>query len=218
PEAETPPASAFELAEAIKTRPDFRDGCGEAERLFGRALSQAELEKLYYIYAVQGLGGAVLVLLLNDCVEEYRRRHGESKTPSVTYIAHIAAEWANEGIATLEQAEEYIRSRNERRKSTYRAARAMGITGRSLSKTEEKYISAWLGLGFGPDEIEKAYDITALRTGKMSWKYMDSIIQSWHRKGLMTVEQIEKGDRRQDKAKPVMGEHERAAVERLLKD
>ncbi|MCC8357708.1 MAG: DnaD domain protein, partial [Oscillospiraceae bacterium] len=73
---------------------------------------------------------------------------------------------------------------------------ALGIQGRRLSPTERKYIDDWITLGFGPEALALAADRTVTNTGDLKWKYMNSIVHSWHQKGLHTVEEIEKGDRK----------------------
>jgi hypothetical protein len=60
------------------------------------------------------------------------------------------------------------------------------INGRALTQTEQKYIESWLDMGFGPDALEIAYDKTVVKTGRLQWKYMDSIVNSWHGKNLHT--------------------------------
>jgi DNA replication protein DnaD len=45
-------------------------------------------------------------------------------------------------------------------------------------------------MGFVPDAIEIAYDKTVLKTGRLAWSYMDTIIASWHQKGLHTTDEI----------------------------
>ena len=51
-------------------------------------------------------------------------------------------------------------------------------------------------MGFGPEALALAADRTLTNTGALKWKYMDSIVNSWHKKGLHTVPEIEKGDRK----------------------
>ncbi|MCL2401678.1 MAG: DnaD domain protein, partial [Oscillospiraceae bacterium] len=61
---------------------------------------------------------------------------------------------------------------------------------------EKRYVDAWIEMGFNGDAVEIAYDRTVLKTGKLSWGYIDSIIKSWHEKNLHTPEDILKKDTR----------------------
>jgi DNA replication protein DnaD len=60
--------------------------------------------------------------------------------------------------------------------------------------SEQRYLDGWLELGFGPEALAIAYDRTVLRTGKLTWKYMDTILKSWSDRQLFTPEEIEAGD------------------------
>lgn len=44
------------------------------------------------------------------------------------------------------------------------------------------------------ESIALAYDRTVTNTGSLKWNYMDSIIRSWHEKGLHSPEEIELRD------------------------
>ena len=77
---------------------------------------------------------------------------------------------------------------------TERVKSAIGISGRELSSTERKYIESWISMGFGPEALAIAYDRTVLKTGRLQWKYMNSIVTSWHGKGLHTPQEIREGD------------------------
>jgi DnaD/phage-associated family protein len=68
------------------------------------------------------------------------------------------------------------------------------INDRALSSSERKYVESWLARGYAPEAIELAYDRTVLKTGKLAWSYMDSIIGSWHSKGLFTADEIRSRD------------------------
>ena len=56
-------------------------------------------------------------------------------------------------------------------------------------------------MGFNSGMLAEAYDRTVVRTGKLSWAYMDKIVRSWQQKGLFTTEAVEKGDPRIDRKK-----------------
>ena len=143
-------------------------------------------------------------MLLHHCAEECRRRYGPGRVPTMRQIEKEAYIWVNREIMTLEQAEEYIRSREEMREGTEQLRRSFGIRDRQISPTERKYIEGWFALGFGVEAIELAYDRTVTNTGSLKWSYMDKIIRSWHEKGLFTPEEIEQGDapRRRQSAPP----------------
>jgi DnaD/phage-associated family protein len=69
--------------------------------------------------------------------------------------------------------------------------RALQIFDRRLTQSEERYITKWVEMGFSEPEISLAYERTVLSCGSLKWPYMNSILESWQRQNLYTVEQIE---------------------------
>ncbi len=190
--------------EDVRTRlgetPEFAGIVQETQRRLGKALSGADLVILFGIYDYLGMPSEVMLLLLTHCIEEFRRRYGEGRVPTIRYIEKEAYVWARLGILTQERAEEHLRRRIENLSRTEEIKRLLRIKKRELSPSEEKYIASWLDMGFEPEAIELAYDKTVVKTGEMSWAYMNSILKSWHSKGLHTVPEIEAKDSRKTSA------------------
>ena len=183
----------------------FGEALAECERVLGHALSGADTRTLFGIYDFLGLPVDVIMLLLNHCAGECRRRYGPGRVPTMRQIEREAYDWANREIMTLEQAEEHIRAEDARRESVERLRASFGIQNRKLAPGERRYLESWLDLGFGVEAIELAYDRTVTNTGQLKWAYMDSIIRSWHDKGLRTPEEIELKDSPRRRAQPVSG-------------
>ena len=199
-----PEYTAEEIVRRSEHDEGFRAVLAECERVLGHTLTGADTRTLFGIYDYLGLPVDVIMVLLHHCAEECRRRYGPGRVPTMRQIEKEAYIWVNREIMTLEQAEEYIRSREEMREGTEQLRRSFGIRDRQLSPTERKYIEGWFALGFGVEAIELAYDRTVTNTGSLKWSYMDKIIRSWHEKGLFTPEEIEQGDapRRRQSAPP----------------
>lgn len=217
PRTPEPEYGADDIADCLKSDDNFKALADEAERRFGRALSRADLERLLYMYDHLGLPAEVLALLITHCIEEYRARYGEGAVPRISYIEKAAAEWAQLGLKNPALAESHLKTKERLREETALAARAIGISGRKLSKSEEKYITGWLENGFSVEALERAYDTTVLKTGSLAWNYMNSILRNWHKKNLHTVEEIEQSEKNYrksaDLAAPGKDSHEQQAIE-----
>ena len=62
---------------------------------------------------------------------------------------------------------------------------------RELSGGEINYISKWVSeFSMSEAMIRNAYEKTVNNTGKISMPYMNTILKSWHEKGIKTVSQI----------------------------
>ena len=199
--SETPPEYTVE---DVKTRlsetPEFMGIVQETQRRLGKALSGADLVMLFGIYDYLGMPYEVILLLLTHCIEEFRRRYGEGRVPTIRYIEKEAYVWARLEILTQERAEEHLRRRIENQSRTEEIKKLLRIKKRELSPSEEKYIASWLDMSFEPEAIELAYDKTVVKTGELSWAYMNSILKSWHSKGLRTVSEIDTKDSRKASA------------------
>ncbi len=98
---------------------------------------------------------------------------------------------------------------------------AMKIENRDFTDTERRYVEQWLEWGFGPDAIALAYDKTVTNTRKFVPAYMNKILETWHRQGLHTIQEIQNGDRHGkpafvvDPGTPVNPDALQGAIERL---
>lgn len=191
PEDEVPEYTAADVAARMQGDKAFAAVLREAEQIFGKRLSTPDLKKLFGIYDHYGLPAEVLMVLMHHCVEI-----SSGRLPTLRFMERQACIWANREIMSLEQAEEYIAFYKHRREDSGKVAEALGLGARKLSPTEDRYISAWLDMGFGVEAIELAYDRTVTNTGGLKWSYMNRILESWREKGLFDVAEIEEKDSR----------------------
>ena len=101
-----------------------------------------------------------------------------------------------------------------------RGKRLLQIRDRQLSPGEEHYAQAWLEMGFEEAALAMAYDRTCLNTGGMSWPYMHKILTRWQEAGLLTLEQILSGDRKDvpKGASGALGQAELSAFQKVLQE
>ena len=182
----------------LRSREDrsFRSLVNEAQAKLGHTLSGADLKTLFGIYDRLGLPCDVIMLLINRCAENARRRYGEGRLPTMHAIEKEAYIWCNREIVTLERAEEYLGELDRREEQSERLRQLLQIRERQPTATERRYMEEWLAMGFPDEVLELAYDKTIEGTGRLVWKYMDAILRSWQSKGLRTLSEIGKGDAR----------------------
>jgi DnaD/phage-associated family protein len=131
---------------------------------------------------------------------ETHRRGENGGAPTMSYIEKAAYTWEREGILSLEDAERYIKKREAQHGETELVKKTLQIGGRELTATERKYIEGWIAQGYGAAEVAIAYDRTVLNTGKLTWTYMNTIINSWYSQGLRTAAEINERDKPADKS------------------
>jgi DnaD/phage-associated family protein len=188
-----PSYSQSEIVQCKLTDPGFGAVVDETERLLGKALSLSDLQMLIGIRKWHGLPSNVLLLLLYHCEAEQRRR---GKPLSVRAMDKEAQIWEQEGVLDEAAAEGYISRKERSREKTAVVFHKLGIFGREPSATEKGYVASWIDLGFTVEAIALAYDKTVINTGKLTWKYCDTILRRWHENGWHTPGEIETYDKK----------------------
>jgi len=166
----------------------------EAQRRLGNMLSPEDLMRLFGMYDNLSLEPEVILQLITHCISENRAKNG-GRMPSIRYIEKAAYTWDRAGVHTLENAEKYLKALDVRRSVQSEIKKTLNIWNREFTETESRYVDNWISMGFGASAVAIAYDRTILKTGKLVWNYMDTIINSWHSKGLHAPHEIQAKDK-----------------------
>lgn len=199
----------------VKDDCQFTRLLGEVQRRLGKILSVEESKVLLSIYEYLGMSEEVVSILISYCVQRARAK-GSGRMPSMHAIEKEAYHWADLGIDTMEEAAAYMQMQLERQSKVGKLRNLLQLGERRLTAGEEKFLLQWIDWGFGEQEILKAYEKTCMNTGGLKWPYMNSILKSWHEKGLHTVDAIEAGDKVSVSGSNEMGELEIAAIKRIM--
>ncbi|MEG1774559.1 MAG: DnaD domain protein, partial [Oscillospiraceae bacterium] len=152
----------------------------EAQSALGKMLSSADMDALVGLYSYYGLSAHYIVTLLHYCVAIGKRSMG--------YAESVAASWMRDGIddTTVDaQVDRLVR----RRQNEGRIRSAFEID-RALVPKERECIDRWFGEWHCSLElVTSAYEISVERTGKLTFRYIDKVLESWHRQGITTPEQ-----------------------------
>ena len=206
PMPEPPAYTAADLAQELEDKDSpFPALVSEVQRRLGKLLSAADLKQLYTLYDFLSLPAEVILLLVNWCVEEMERKYGPGRKPRLSQISKEGFAWRRKGIDTAEEAERYLRRQDQLRQRTSRLLPLLDIQGRQPVDAERRYLNAWIDMGFPDQVIRLAYERTVLKKQSMNWPYMNSILKSWHQKGLHTLEAIQAGDTSRRAAGPAAG-------------
>lgn len=213
---ERPAYSEKDVLSAMDHDRDFRALYGEVQRLLGRNLNTEELKIILGFVRYLGMEPDVVCVLISYCKDRARKR-GSIRNPSLRTIEKEAYAWAELGIDSMEEAAAYIQNQNLRSSQIGQLMKTLQIYGRNLTPGEDKYARSWLEMGFDMDAIAIAYDRTCLNTGNLSWAYMNRILTRWYEAGLITAEQIQKGDQKPNVPKGASGQLGSAELEAMQK-
>ncbi len=217
-EVPVPEYSLSDVTAALSGSSPFSTLADEVERRLGKKLSTPDLKALLTIYDHLALPPEVIILIVSWCSQEVQRKYGPGRKPFLSQIRREAFRWAREGIDTAEAAEEHLRRLLCLRTREGEIARLLDLPNRPLVEREQKYIAAWLEMGFDNDALRLAYEKTVMGTASksMDWRYMNGILRRWHEKGLHTAQQLRNGESAPRRTAPTAPEDSaaRARLER----
>lgn len=163
--------------------PLIQDLFDYASRLLGEQFSFPNLSLLFSFYDYYRLPIEVIKFMIQHCVENGNR--------SLRYMEKVAQDWADQGITTVEAAKSYVR-----RFEVYRPIlRALGVSDRKPGQAETEAMDRWLyQYKQSLELILEAAARTLRKTGKPSFKYMDSILRSWSQQQVQTLDDVARAD------------------------
>mgnify|MGYP002586998730 CR=1 FL=1 len=194
PTAERPAYSREDVARKLEQDASFSALLREVERKLG-PLSTPSVGKLLGLYEDLGLPADVLFLLVNHCIARHAAQYGAGRLPTMRRIEQEGYVWARKGLLSLTSANDYLNALHAREQKYPAYMAVLQLGERKPSPSEEKYLAAWVDMGFSDDAIRLAYERTLFQKQKLNWPYMNSILKRWHQAGLHTAAQVEAGDK-----------------------
>ena len=214
---ERPNYSGADVQKAINSDALFPALCTEVQQILKKPLTQEEMKIILSFRNYLGLPPEIITILLHYCKDMV----GKNMTPSLFMVEREAYRWAECGINTMEKASAYIASENKIRYAIKQLKEVLQIYSRPLSKPEEAYLRSWLEMGFDAAAIEQAYGMTCEHCGQLQWKYLDSILNRWHKAGVHTASEVKAGSKNAGDHKDgrrELDEDEIAAIQRMMRE
>ena len=187
--AEESPKRSENLAEIIAGDQRLSDMFMLSQEILGKTITEKDMETLYWFYSELKMSAEVILLLLEYCVSKGKNR--------MSYIEKVAISWNEMGLNNSESVAIYLQSEEKKTGFLYSIRKIMGISDRSLSQLEEKYLFKWHDeMGMSEEMIALAYEYCIINTAKLSFPYMDKIISRWHNVGINTIPEAEEDNRK----------------------
>lgn len=190
---ETPAKRKYTLDEITAFRKD--ESISElffiVETYIRHPLSESDVNTVLYWREELHFSNDLIVYLLEYCISK-----GHS---SMRYLDKVAIGWHANNITTVEQAKEDAAIHSQ---AYYGVMKALGITGRSLVNSETAFIRKWTkDYAFDLALIQEACSRTISATHQPSFEYTDSILTSWHKNQVHTLDDVKRIDASYSKAK-----------------
>ncbi len=182
-------ASRVEVAMRAYESKEIALVLNQAEMKFGRPLKEIEKSSLVYILDNLSMNPEIVLMLLEHAV-------AEGRTTS-SFLESTAVDWINRSIDTVALAEQEMTKAEERKQSWSIVRRAAGIDSRRPSQKEADYCYRWVNEWcFDEKMLRLAYDHCVDSIGKMTFPYMDKILNGWHSSGIKTPDAVAQADQK----------------------
>lgn len=185
-----PDYTTQDIALALENGSGFKALVPAVEQLLGKMLSPADLKILYTLFDFLALPPEVILTLTGWCVEQAKSK-GPGRKPTLTQIRREAYKWQRAGIDTLEAADAHLQRLSRLNRRGTEIIRLLFQESRAPVDREAEYLEPWIQKGFSDELLLLARDRTIFQLQGFKWSYMNSILNSWHKDGLTTVEQVE---------------------------
>ena len=171
-----------QIAAMMEKDPNIEFLFQSAANQLGKYLHLTDRSSLIYLYDWAGIPIDVILMVIQYCCSIGKKQ--------MRYIERVALNWLDQGVNSLETAEAHIHKLEEQNRWDNEIKSAFGIRDRDLVEKEQKYIQKWYQeYHSGIALIRLAYERTIENIGRLSFPYVDSILKSWHKKGITTPEQ-----------------------------
>lgn len=150
-----------------------------AEQYLGRLLTITDQKIIFSFYDWLHMPFDLIEFLIEHCASSNHR--------AIHYIEKVAISWVDEGITTLEKAKEKVALD----KRYFKILSALGSSKSNITLIEKTCIDKWLATyKFSMDVILEACKRTVMQTNKPSLNYTDTILTSWYKDKVKTLEDI----------------------------
>ncbi len=142
-----------------------------SSQLLGKTLNNNDMNIIYMFYDYLKFPPEVIFSLLEYCMSI-----GKS---NMRYIEKVALSWADDEINTVAKASAYIRAKNKENAFIQKYKTMFKIVGRDLTESEISLLKTWVNDYKLSDSIlTEVYEITVMNTGKVAFRYMDTVIKN----------------------------------------
>lgn len=204
-----------QVSDAVIAIPALKEMMAVSEELLKKPLNPSEMQTLYWFYDGLGLSPEAVLMLIEYCVSKGK--------PRLSYAEKVALSWCERGLVTPEDISKYLRDAERTNDDIKYISDKMGISGRALASGEEQYFTKWMGeFNMSREMILLAHEYCVMQTGKLSFQYMDKILERWNGMGIYTTAAAEEehaSHKTKNKKTAAKGnEYEYTDLEQMLRD
>ena len=182
-----PNLSPKDIACLAGENPEIAELLNEAQEAYGRTIIPSEQEMIVNLVTFYGLSYGAVLMLLGYC----RREREAGRAISAGYFYKIAEKWLDEGITTVEEAEEKIRALEQGGRLWQTIKERAQISKKTPTVSQMEMINQWKS-DFSMEMIELAIDEMKENIDNPNLRYVDKILKNWKKAGIKTPAQYKK--------------------------
>jgi len=174
--------SAEQLLARMDENADLRSLFRTADAALGRTIGYEGQCVLLGLHDNHGLPVEVIFMLLQYCAEIEKTNN--------SYIEAVGGDWGRREIDTIDKAAEQIASLKENLAVWQQLRKLAGLHAPRPTAAQCDFLRRWQReFRFDIEMIFLAYEEMADHTGKLSFSYMNKVLEGWHAAGIATPEQ-----------------------------
>ena len=174
--------SAEQLLARMDENADLRSLFRTADAVLGRTIGYEGQCVLLGLHDNHGLPVEVIFMLLQYCAEIEKTNN--------SYIEAVGRDWGKREIDTIDKAAEQIASLKENLAAWQQLRKLAGLHAPRPTAAQCDFLRRWQReFRFDIEMIFQAYEEMANHTGKLSFSYMNKVLEGWHAAGISTPEQ-----------------------------
>lgn len=155
-----------------------------AEQYLGGLLTPTDQQILFGLYDWLHMSIDLIEYLIEFCVTNAELNN---KKINLRYIEKVALSWIDEGITSIEQAQ----SKTCSDKSYFKILNELGLSSQMLTSVQKEFISKWLHTyNLSLEIILEGCKRAVAQTKNPSLKYVDSILTSWSKNQVTSLQDI----------------------------
>ncbi len=156
----------------------------EAQSALGKTLSNSDTATLLMLKDTCGLHLDVILMLIQYCISIDK--------PNMRTVEKIGISWADEGINSVEAADNKIRQAHRASKSFSVVSSAFGLKNvGSPTKKQLEYSTKWVSeWKFSQPMLTEAYERCVDKHNTIKWNYIDGILKRWHIANIRNLDEL----------------------------
>lgn len=168
----------------------------EAQTALGKVLSNSDAATLLMLKDTCGLPLDVILMLIQYSISIDK---GNMRT-----IEKIGVSWSDDGVNSVEAAENKIRMARQSSKQYAIVSEAFGLRNAgSPTKKQLEYCAKWTAdWKFSPEMLREAYERCVDSKGTMKFNYIDAILKRWQSSNIHTLKELAEFEAKTPKTAP----------------